>query len=306
MKGRTLKRLLVKAMIFAKRASPYVLAGLSAAGTVAVTVEAVKEIKKNTQEVYYAKQDDLIDTLDEKEENGVEIRICNNKIDVLKNKTINAVKIYWKPVVYGAGSVACLFGSVFIFSKRQKQLIIATYQMQQLLSKYTQAATATAGVGGTAVLSNLKPDRYSEEIPFDTDDDGKVLFWDPYFDDGDGKGYYFRTTEAAFQDAAKRTMHCFLCNGIDTIENFYIRMDVAPPLDRNLNGYKGWGWIWNDRFIDDWQEYAPNGIYIDCSEPMYTDDGIEYRIVRYDKPPFWDKDIADDPYVKNYLYYNFM
>ena len=305
MKGRTIRQILIKAMIFAKKASPYVLAGLSAAGTVMVTVEAVKEIKKNNPEVYYAKPDDLVDTLDEKEENGAVVRICNNKFDILKNKTIDGIKLYWKPIVFGTGSVACLFGSVFIFSKRQKQLIIATYQMQQLLSKYTNAAAATAGVGGSAVLAKTGPENIPEEVK-NVDDDGKVLFWDPYFDDGDSKGYYFRATEAAFQDAAKRTMHCFLCNGIDTIENFYIRMDVAPPLDKNLDTYKGWGWIWNDRFIDDWQEYAPNGIYIDCSEPMYMDDGMEYRIVRYDKPPFWDQDIADDPCVKNYLYYNFM
>lgn len=292
MKGRTLKRLAVKVLIFAKKAAPYVLATASAAGTVAVTIEAVKEIKKNTPKVYYAKQDDTIDDLDKKSEDGTVICIANSDTDILKKKIIAGIKAYWKPVTFCAFSVGCQFGSVFIFSKRQHQLIIATHQMEALLHKYAEAATATAGVGGTAVLNKLAPEVSPiEEPPFDVDDDGKMLFWDPYFDDGLNKGYYFRAYETDFLEAARDSMHCFMANGIESIDNFYTRMHVPPPMDRNGDGYIGWGWVANEDWINDWQEYAYD-IYICYSDIMTTDDGLEYRVVCYDKPPRWDMDIT--------------
>lgn len=282
MKGTTIKRLAIKLMIFAKKAAPYVLATASAAGTVAVTVEAVKEIRKNTPKVYYAKPDDVIDDLEKKDEEGTIVCIANNDIDIWKRKIVAGVKTYWKPITFCAGSLACLAGSTFIFSKRQKQLIIATYQMQQLLQKYTEAATATAGVGGTAVLNKITSENVPEELLDKTvDDDGCELFYDPCFG---SNGYYFRTSLAAFEAACKDTMHCFYANGCDTVENFYIRMGVAPPVDDKGDAYVGWGWVNDEEFVHDWCEYSYD-IYIGCSAVMATDDGLECRLVCYDKPP---------------------
>ena len=291
MKGTTIKRLAFKLMIFAKKAIPYVLATASAAGTVAVTIEAVKEIKKNAPKVHYAKPDETIEDLEQKSQDGTIVCVANNDVDILKKKVISGIKTYWKPVVFCAGSLGCQFGSVFIFSKRQQQLVVATTQMQALLNKYAEAATATAGVGGAAALNKLAPPETPvDDIPFDPDDDGKTLFWDPRFDDGISKGYYFRATEADFQAAAKDSMYCFVANGIESIENFYLRMGVTPPMDRNGDSYSGWGWVSNEDFINDWCEYS-YGIYIDYSEKYITDYGMEYRVVLYDKPPKFDREI---------------
>ena len=304
MKGRTLKRMAIKALIFARKATPYVLAALSAAGTVAVTVEAVKEIKKNTPKVYYAKQDDTVEELDKKSEEGTEICILDNNTAILKRKLVDSIKAYWKPITFCAGSLACQFGSVFIFTKRQQQLIIATHQMETLLRKYTEAATATAGIGGTAVLNKLAPELSPIDTPpFDADDDGKMLFWDPYFDDGISKGYWFRAKETDFLEAARDSMHCFVANGVESIENFYTRMNVSPPMDHNGDGYIGWGWIANEKFVSDWCEYAYD-IYICFSDKMTTDDGLEYRVVCYDKPPWFDREIllSDCKHLLNIWY----
>ena len=306
MKGTTLKRLAIKVLIFAKKAAPYVLATASAAGTVAITVEAVKEIKKNTEPVIYIKNgEDAPEKIPEgltiTEENAEELMVFKGSpFEIAKDKTIRAVKTYWKPIAICTGSVMCLACSTFIFSKRQQQLIIATHQMQALLQKYTEAATATAGIGGAATLNKLAPQVTPvDDIPLNVDDDGKTLFWDPYLDDGSGKGYYFRVSEVDFLSAAKDSMHCFVANGIESIENFYTRMGVAPPMDKNGDGYIGWGWVANEAFVSDWCEYAYD-IYIDMSEKFVTDDGIEYRVVLYDKPPRWDMDILLDD-CKKYL-----
>lgn len=296
MKGATIKRMAIKTMIFVRKAMPYVLATLSAAGTVAVTVEAVKEIKKNTPEVYYAKQDDVIDDLDKKAEEGVTVCITNNNIDLLKKKIVSGVKTYWKPVTICAGSLLCQFGSVFIFTKHQKKLIIATHQLETLLQRYSQAAGATAAVGGTAVANKLAPTEPPEEPPFDVDNDGKVLFWDPIFN------YYFRTTELMFTEAAYQTCVDFCINGYALLSKFYSYMEVSPPVDENKDGYMGWGWFLDDDFK--WQDmYEQNSYFLGITygPPQIMEDGLEYRTVDYFHEPMFDMngmmlDIYGDDY----------
>ena len=289
MKGRTIRQVFIKMMIFAKKASPYVLAGLSAAGTVAVTVEAVKEIKKNTPETIYLNENDEVVSgafpdEDISQEEADELPIFKGtKFEIVKDKAVNAIKLYWKPIIFGTESIACLFGSVFIFSKRQKQLIVATYQMQQLLQRYTQAATATAGVGGTALLSKLEPENRPEETPFDIEDDGKIQFWDPVFK------YWFRASMENFLDAAYGTSTEFSKNGAVPISYFYKRMGVPVPIDDDENGYFGWGW-WIDDDLEWCDFYGDDAGYlgISCSEVKTIDDDLEYREICYYQAPMFN------------------
>ena len=257
MKGETIKRLAVKALIFAKKASPYVLAAVSATGTIMVTVEAIKA--KNPP-----------------------VDIPENK-KITKEKVKTYAKTYWKPVLYCAGSLACQAGSLFIFSKRQKQLVIATHQMEMLLNRYTEAMAATAGVGGAAALNKLEPTNYPEAEPVDVDNDGKELFWDPVFN------YWFRTSKLYFTEAAYQTCVDFTMTGAALLSKFYYYMDVDPPTDEDENGYIGWGW-----FIDDdyrWHDYygeASGFVGITYSDPKVTSDGLEYREVLYYHHPMFD------------------
>ena len=282
MKGRTLKRLAVKVLIFAKKAAPYVLATASAAGTVAVTIEAVKEIKKNTPKVYYAKQDDTIDDLDKKSEDGTLICIANSNTDILKKKIIAGIKTYWKPVTFCAFSVGCQFGSVFIFTKRQHQLIVATHQMEALLQRYSQAAGTTAAAGGAAVVNKLVPtDPPSEDIA--KADDGKVLFWDPVFN------CYFRATELAFTEAAYQICIDFTRDQMALVSTFYKYLGLPAPVDEDENGYLGWGWFVDDDFR--WYDfYGEEATFLGITYgPVTTmDDGLEYRVVDYYHAPMFN------------------
>lgn len=283
MKGVTIKRLAIKLLIFAKKAAPYVLATASAAGTVAVTIEAVKEIQKNTPKVYYAKQDDTIDELDKKSEDGTLICIVKSDTDILKKKLISGIKTYWKPITFCTFSIGCQVGSVFIFTKRQQQLVIATHQMENLLRRYTEAATATAGVGGAAAVNKLEPTNYPEKEEMSVDDDGKCLFWDPVFN------YWFRTSQLYFTEAAYQTCVNFCMYGGASVSEFYKFMDVTPPQDENEDGYLGWGWYVDDDFK--WCDYygeASTFIGITYSEPKTTSDGLEYREVCYYHQPMFN------------------
>ena len=285
MKGATIRKLAVKTMIFAKKALPYVLAVVSAAGTVAVTVEAVKEIKKNDQKVYYATPDDEIDKLDEKEENGITVCISDSKLDAVKKTIIHDIKTYWKPITFCVGSLAFQFSSVFIFSKRQKQLVIATYQLENLLRRYTEAATATAGVAGSAAISKLEPTSYPEpeEAPFDIDNDGKTLFWDPVFN------YWFRTSELYFTEAAYQTCVDFCMKGSALVSKFYGYMDVDPPRDDREDEFIGWGWFIDDDF--NWYDYygeASNFVGITYGPLKTSPDGLEYREIEYYHTPMFN------------------
>ena len=283
MKGRTIRRLAIKTMIFAKKALPYVLTALSAAGTVAVTVEAVKAIKKNTPEVYYAKQDDSIDVLDEKGDQGAIVCISNSNAEALRKKIVNGVKTYWKPIVYCTGSLACLAGSTFIFTKRQQQMLIGLSQMENLLRRYTNAAVATAGAGGAAALNKLEPSNYPENIPFDIEDDGKVLFWDPVFD------YWFRASMENFLDGAYKTSSEFSKQGSVSVLYFYKQMEVPSPIDEDENGYLGWGW-WIDDDLEWCDFYGEDCGYlaISCTEVKTINDDIEYREICYYHAPMFN------------------
>lgn len=273
-----IRRLAIKAMIFAKKAVPYVLATASAAGTVAVTVEAVKEIRKNTPKVHYAKQNETIEDLEQRGQDGEIVQIVNSGVDIWKHRIADGFKYYWRPIMFCVGSLACQASSVFIFTKRQQQLIIATHQMESLLRRYAEAATATTGVGGAAVANRLVPDIYPEQASFDADNDGMTLFWDPLFN------YWFRANDADFMRAAKDTSHCFSLYGADTVENFYARMGVDPPVDSKGNEYTGWGWYMDDEWVEGWCEYS-GYIDINYSDLITTDDGLEYREVSYFQEP---------------------
>ena len=283
MRTRTIKRLAIKALIFLKKAAPYALAAASAAGTVAVTVEAVKEIKKNTPKVYYAKQDETIEDLEKKNEEGAIIQIVNSDIDIYKNKIAFAVKNYWKPIALCAGSLTCLAGSTFIFTKRQQQLIIATHQMESLLQRYSQAAGATAAAGGAAVANKLAPtEPPSEEMLMQ--DDGKVLFWDPVFN------CYFRATELEFTEAAYQICIDFTRDQMALVSTFYKYLGAPPPVDEDGNGYLGWGWFVDDDFR--WFDfYGEESTFLGITyTPVKTmDDGLEYREVCYYHAPMFNK-----------------
>ena len=282
MKGRTIRRVIIKAMIFARKAAPYVLAGLSAAGTIAVTVEAVKEIKKNSPDVIYVNEgEDLPEDVVITEETAV---FKGTKYEIAKFKVQNGIKTYWKPVSFCIGSLTCQAASVFIFTKRQQQLIIATHQMEELLHRYSQAAGTTALAGGAVAANKLEPAEYPEEPPFDVDTDGLTQFWDPVFN------YWFRADERDFLRAAKDTSHAFAFYGAETVENFYLRMGADPPTDSNGDGYIGWGWNADDEWVMGWQEYS-GYVDIDFSSIKTTDDGLEYRIVNYFQGPEFNMEL---------------
>ena len=282
MKGRTIRRMAIKAMIFARKAVPYALAALSAAGTIAVTVEAVKEIKKTKDPVIYLKEgEDLPENIKITEETAV---FKGTSFEIAKDKIKWFFKDYWKPISLGVGSIACQTGSVFIFTKRQQQLIIATHQLESLLHRYTQAATATAAIGGTAVVNKLAPaEPPSPELTNDIYDNGKVLFWDPIFN------YYFEVTELQFTSACYQVTVDFSKSGMVPISQFYYYLGVPSPVDEDENGYLGWGW-----FVDEesyWHDFygeESGFIGISYSPVKVMDDGLEYREVEYYHAPMFN------------------
>ncbi len=284
MKGTTLKRLAIKALIFAKKAAPYVLATASAAGTVAVTIEAVKEIKKNTPKVYYAKQNEIVEDLEQKSEDGTIVCIENNNVDIFKKKVISGIKNYWKPITFCALSLGCQVGSVFIFTKRQQQLIVATHQMEMLLQRYSQAMGTTAAAGGAAIANKLTPtDPPDEELVKENDqDDGKVLFWDPIFN------CWFRASELTFTEAAYQICIDFTKNQMALVSTFYKYLDVTSPVDEDENGYLGWGWFVDDDY--EWYDfYGEEATFLGITygDVKTLDDGLEYReVVYYHIPMF--------------------
>ena len=257
-----IKRLALKGIVLARKSIPYTLAAVSAASTVALVVTTIQEAEKKDPEVIEEKS--------------------------IPKKAIRIVKKYYKPILFAAGSVTAQGLSVYIFNKRQKQLIIATEQMQALLQKYTNAALATAGVGGTQLLNNIQPTE-PDELTETPEDDGLTLFWDPIFE------YWFRADEKDFIRAAYETSMCFSCNGETSVNAFYERMGVEPPTDPHGHKYNGWGWYWDDDWVSSWREYS-GYINIDYSPIMCMDDGMEYRLVNYMHDPQFYEDMLMSPW----------
>lgn len=284
MKGDIIRKIATKAIIFAKKASPYVLAALSAAGTVAVTVEAVKEIRKNTPKVTYIKPDEepsKPEETDDSENRATIVYMASSDVDIWKHKIITAVKTYYKPILFGISSITSLAGSVFIFNKRQRNLIIAMNQMADVIKRYSQAMTATAAAGGTIAFNKLEPNESKEYIQPD-EDDGKKLFYDPVFK------YEFRASIEDFLDAAYKTSTQFAKDGGVSVRYFYKCMNVPPPIEEDPNGYVGWGWYMDEE--NDWFDfYGEDAGYvgIQCT-PVTVNDDFEYIQIGYFQAPMFN------------------
>ncbi len=254
MKANTIKRVFVKAFIFARKYAPVALAGLSAVGIVATTVSAIKTAEEATKEEQTDEEKTVVE------------------------KTVAIVKKYHKPIIFGTVSIGMIGLSTYMFMSRQKHLSLVNEQMNELLHRYTQAATATAGVEGTKLLNKLQENTPLPEQESNPDDDGKVLFWDPAFQ------RYFRTEEVSFLNAAYQTSCNFSMTGGETYADFCYKMNVDVPRDQHGNPMYGWGWYADDDWVNDWCEMS-GYIGIGYSGPYKIDDDVEYYLVTYDQAP---------------------
>ena len=257
MRAASIKRILTKGFIFARKYLPISLAVISAGCAVGAVVTAIQDAEKVSEED------------NKKEQTAIE------KVKYYGKK-------YWKPIIFCAGSVTAVGFSAFIFAKRQKQLTISLEESSRLLSKYAKAATVTAGVEGTRLLNRMQENVHIPES--ESEDDGKKLFWDPVFQ------RWFRTYETSFLTAAYQTSCNFSMTGAETYVDFCHKMDVDPPTDRLGNPIYGWGWSADDEWVSSWCEMS-GYIGIGYSGPYQTDDGLEYYVVSYDQEPLYYEDL---------------
>lgn len=238
-----------------KKYAPIALSVLAGVGTVVTVVEAVQEVPEAKKLLEEAT-----------EEKGDELTIIE------KAKIITpACK---KTLIFGTAALACGGGSTAIMWRRTKDLTAALNREHHLLQRYTEAVTATAGLEGTNLVSKYMAEQDRCKIPDDNpDEDGKILVYDEYTQG------WFRASESDIYWAFYYSLGAFTEHYECKMSTLYNSMGCKLPKQ-----FDKYGWAYDEDWEEEWQESAST-IEFYLSDKKTLDDGLEYYVLYYGKPP---------------------
>lgn len=244
-----MNNLLNSSKLFVKRNASTILTCIGGAGVIATTVSAVKATPK------------ALELIDQAEEVKGE--------ELTKVETVQVTwPVYIPTLVYGATTLACIFGANMLSQKGQASLMSAYALIDNSYKEYKKKVEELYGEDADGeIRGSIANDKYkAADIP---EGDGKELFFDEF------SGRFFRSTIEEVQRAEYEINRDIFMRSWATINDFYDYLKI-PFID----GGDEIGWS------PDMNEYEYWQAWVDFSNlKMVADDGTEYYILRIYQEP---------------------
>lgn len=247
-----MNNLLNSSKLFVKRNASTILTCIGGAGVIATTVTAVKATPK------------ALELIDQAEEVKGE--------ELTKMETVQVTwPVYIPTLLYGATTLACIFGANMLNQRGQASLMSAYALVNNSYKDYKKKVEELYGEDADGEIRGaIANDKYeANDIP---EGDGKELFFDEF------SGRFFRSTIEEVQRAEYRINRDLVMRDWATINEFYDYMKI-PTID--AGDIIGWSTCMNLEMY--WQSW------IDFSNvKTVANDGTEYYIVRMYQEPIPD------------------
>ena len=218
--------------------SPEILTGIGIAGMITTTVLAVKATPKALKLIEEEKRRQNCELLDEAIKNGREE--CA-KIDRLK--TIEAIKVAWKPyipaAIIGVASTGCLIGASSVNLRRNAALATAYKLSETALTEYKAKVVETIGEKKEQVIREKVQQERIEKSPVSNNqviitNKGNTLCYDGV------SGRYFKSDIETIKRAVNKINRSMTYNMYVSLTDFYDEIglestDVSDDLGWNLD-----------------------------------------------------------------------
>ena len=245
-----MNRLLSNSKLFLKRNSSTILTCVGAIGVVATTVTAIKATPKALA---------LVE--DAKKEKGE---------DLTRWETVKiAGPAYIPTIVFGASTLACMFGANVLNRRGQASLMGGYALLDAAYKDYRNKVDELYGEeAGGQVRAGIAKDRYEDQ---DIEvNDGNMLYYDFY------SGRYFEATPAFVKSAEYELNRKLVMDECAYLNEWYYLLDLEP-LEHGLDF--GWATPSNaDRYWQTWVDFT--------HEKVIMDDGLECTIVSFMQDPY--------------------
>lgn len=241
--------LLNNSKLFVKRNASTILTCIGGAGVIATTVSAVKATPK------------ALELIDQAEEVKGE--------ELTKVETVQVTwPVYIPTLVYGATTLACIFGANMFSQKGQASLMSAYALVDNSYKEYKKKVEELYGEDADGEIRGaIANDKYeAADIP---EGDGKELFFDEF------SGRFFRSTMETVLKAEYAINRDISLQDWATVNNFYEYLEI-PTID--AGDIVGWSSCMNyDMYWQPWVDFS--------NIKNVADDGTEYHIVRMYQEP---------------------
>ena len=253
MKGeQVLQRLCKRTEVFAKKNGATILTVIGATGVVVTAVYAVKATPKALQMIEKAK-----------EEKGEDL----TKLETVKI----AGPSYIPAVLFGATTIACIFGANILNKHQQAALMSAYAFLDKSYKKYRNKVEEVYGEDADIrVRSEVAKDNYVDE-DIEMEDD-KELFYDCY-----SERYFQSTREDVLK--AQYKLNRMMVNGWGAYLNEFYELLGIDTVD--YGDYIGWNpYQMNDMYWSCWIDFQ--------HEKVIMDDGLECTLITILQEPTFD------------------
>lgn len=244
-----MNRLISSSKMYFKRNGSTILTIAGAAGVVVTTVTAVKATPK------------AIALLEEAEETkGSELTVMQ--------KIVVATPAYIPSIVFGASTIACIFGANALNKRKQAAMMSAYALLDNSYKEFKKKVKDIYGEESEALIrEQIVKDKYAD---YDLSlDNGNELFYDF------NSGRYFETTQAKLIEAEYELNRKIQVEGYACVNDFYALLDIDPI----PSGYdEGWsaGALY-DMYWQSWVDFGHEKTMIIDEEDDY--EGLECTIV---------------------------
>lgn len=247
-----MSKLLSQSQLFLKRNAPTILTCMGGVGVVVTSVLAVKATPKALKRIEVAK-----------EEKGDDL----TKLEIVKV----AGPAYIPAIVFGASTIACIFGANALNKQRQAALMSAYALLDASYKDYKNKVVELYGEEADGrIKEGLAKDKYEEEDILV--EDGKQLFFDMF------SNRYFQSTIEAVQRAEYRINRDLVMRDYVSVNEFYKHLGI-PGID----GGDELGWSVGGNLACYWQSW------IDFDhKKTFIDDDLECHIITMQQEPIID------------------
>lgn len=237
---------------FLKKNAPTILTYVGSAGVVATAISAAKATPKAVRLLEAAKE--------EKGENLTKLE----KVKV-------AGPAYIPTILFGAATIACVFGANVLNKQQQAALASAYAILDKSYKDYRAKVKEMYGDDAdTEVKAEIAKDKYKEE-DVKTEDD-KLLFYDSFSE------RFFNATMEDVKDAETEINRIIICDGGAFVNEFYDLLGIPT-----VPGGDQLGWSVCALSEMTWEPW----LYFDHTKKT-MDDGKEYYVITMNLEPIMD------------------
>lgn len=237
---------------FLKKNAPTILTCVGSVGVVVTAISAAKATPKAVRLLQEAK-----------EEKGEKL----TKLEKVKV----AGPAYIPTVLFGAATIACVFGANVLNKQQQAALVSAYAMLDKSYKDYKNKVKELYGADADGkVKEEIAKDKYEEtEVK---PEDNKLLFYDSFSEQ------FFNATMEDVKDAETEINRIIVCDGGAFVNEFYdlLGIDTIPGGDQ-----LGWSLCALSEMT--WEPW----LYFDHTKKT-ADDGKEYYIISMNVEPIMD------------------